>query len=194
MKSLNAIVLVLSLLACRPLAGWSAEAPDWVVHSQDAPTHAVGIGMTKVDALAHALANLATARNAALSASAPDSKSGDGTKQAFVKDQFGLVSVTSLFKDVESDGNKKQEVSRSVQVKMKSAGKSFSIKTFAISTETLPVTKANGTDEGSIISIDSENMGFHDLVDELKRVGMSMEVYEDGQDFYVGLTSAPEKQ
>jgi hypothetical protein len=201
MKIFRAVMLIAGLLACSTGRGWSAgaadksAAPDWVARGayvEAATLHAVGSGMTRVDALACALGELAKLKTVQVSVdrvkTAYPLPSQSSESMSAVS--FGNVAVSSLGKDYLAADGSEQVVSQNVRVEMKNSGGSFLIKLYLSSSSASSSPKSS--DESSL-QVVSANAGFGDLVKELERAGVRMKTYEDGETAFVGLDYVPEK-
>jgi hypothetical protein len=180
------------LLACCASAGWGADsgapkaAPDWVArgsHKEGDALYAVGQGMSRVDALASALGELAKESRIQIANDQTPYPAPSQTVLSTSSVRFGGVAVSSLGKAFTD--HDRQQVSESVTVETKTASGSFMIKTYLSATNTA---KNPLSDEESSLQVFGANMRFSDLLAELARAGVRMKVYEDSDGTFVGLS------
>jgi hypothetical protein len=189
MNNMKGIALGLSLLVGGPTCGWCADAavknapPEWVNQgsgSKNGIFFGVGIGMTRVDALALALGELAAIQNSLVQ----NPKSTGSTLKSSITSEakFGKVAANKSFSSTQNGDGNEQVVSQAVTVELKNAGRSFSITVHQRSSTAGSPAK---DDEDGSIAIKSVNLGFKDLIDELERAGVRMQVYADDEYTYV---------
>ncbi|TFB10355.1 hypothetical protein E3V55_06040 [Candidatus Marinimicrobia bacterium MT.SAG.3] len=174
----------------------TSSRPDWIDTGADSPTQisAVGVGDTKLDAVASALGELSRiieAKVANIDSSVKDETSDTTYAVAVSKIDpsisFGKVKVQSNFNGmikriIGTDGEEETESYQQtvIVISLGDSLNSFKIKFFKKETET-----NNKAQLTTYIEASGENLNFASLLNELEAAEVKIKTYETEKEYYV---------